>query len=220
MLAPSSDPKAQQGRSFRRTGTSGISYNGERVGRERAGAVGLEQDRGHGERGPGVRPPERLRRRAAEARERQRPADPCERVHAALPRSVAMPAGGSLAAARAGAAAVASRGNSMSDQDRMATDSALFTTIFAQNWENVRGSRASASEPRRRAPHVAFQGISPLVWDGSGKCGEDGRPVGGRHLWHALAQDMLDSRSRPDSEAPRRPMSRRARSGGSTIIGG
>ena len=30
----------------------------------------------------------------------------------------------------------------MSDQDRMATDSALFTTIFAQNWENVRGIKS------------------------------------------------------------------------------
>jgi len=30
----------------------------------------------------------------------------------------------------------------MSDQDRMATDSALFATIFQQNWENVRGIKS------------------------------------------------------------------------------
>ena len=30
----------------------------------------------------------------------------------------------------------------MSDQDRMATDTALFATIFQQNWENVRGIKS------------------------------------------------------------------------------
>jgi hypothetical protein len=30
----------------------------------------------------------------------------------------------------------------MSDQDRMATHTALFATIFAQNWENVRGIKS------------------------------------------------------------------------------
>jgi hypothetical protein len=30
----------------------------------------------------------------------------------------------------------------MSDQDRMATDTALFATIFQQNWENARGIKS------------------------------------------------------------------------------